>query len=145
LFASSALVCSVSTNLCLLVGCSISIIWSACAGWILGEGRSRRACMVVCLREQRYRNIIANMEPSHHIAIMGASHVGSRCSSDHLYYAFRDRHHNGCTSLCHIFGVYLLWPSIRIFDPDYFSRGSQSFRLSANLPQVKQLKIRMSL
>jgi hypothetical protein len=48
LFAAAALavVSAYQVALCLLVGCSgISIVWAACAGWTLSEGRLQAVCL----------------------------------------------------------------------------------------------------
>jgi hypothetical protein len=128
LVASGALVfvAAYQINLCLLVGCSgISIIWSACAGWILSEGR-RRACM---LGDSGSSATEASSSPwNRHITLLVWERV--MLAADVLviiYYAYASEAITTVAHLCAILmGFLLSLASIRIFDPDYFGRGSQN-------------------
>jgi hypothetical protein len=126
LVASGALVfvAAYQINLCLFVGCSgISIIWCAIAGWILGEGR-RRACMpggsesraMEASPWNRYISLLVWER------VMLAANVIVI-----IYYACVTEAITTVAHLCAILmGVLLSLASIRIFDPDYFGRGSQT-------------------
>jgi hypothetical protein len=128
LVASGALVfvAAYQINLCLLVGCSgISIIWSACAGWIFSEGR-RRACM---LGDSGTSATEASSSPwNRHITLL----VWERfmLAFDILviiYYACVTEPITTVAHLCAILmGFLLSLASIRMFDPQYFDRGSQN-------------------
>jgi hypothetical protein len=128
LVASSALVfvAAYQINLCLLVGCSgISIIWSACAGWTLSEGR-RRACM---LEDSGSSAVEASSSRwGRHITLL----VWERfmLAADLLaiiYYACVTEAITTVAHLCAILmGFLLSLASIRIFDPDYFGLGSNN-------------------
>jgi hypothetical protein len=127
LVASGALVfvAAYQINLCLLVGCSgISIIWSACAGWIFSEGR-RRACM---LRDSESSATEASLSSpwNRHVTLLVWERV--MLAADVLviiYYACVTEAITTVAHLCAIMmGFLLSLASIRIFDPDYFGRGS---------------------
>jgi hypothetical protein len=129
LVASGALVfvAAYQINLCLLVGCSgISIIWSACAGWIFSEGR-RRACM---LRDSESSATEASLSSpwNRHVTLLVWERV--MLAADVLviiYYACVTEAITTVAHLCAIMmGFLLSLASIRIFDPDYFGRGSQN-------------------
>jgi hypothetical protein len=133
LVASGALVfvAAYQINLCLLVGCSgISIIWSACVGWIFSEGR-RRACMLGGSGSNATEASSSSPPRNRHITLL----VWERAilTADVLaiiYYACATEAITTIAHLCAILmGFLLSLASIRIFDPDYFGRGSQN-RLS---------------
>jgi hypothetical protein len=129
LVASGALVfvAAYQINLCLIVGCSgISIIWSACAGWILGEGR-RRACMLGVYGSSATET--SSSPWNRHITLLVWERV--MLAADVLviiYYACVTEAITTVAHLCAILmGFLLSLASIRIFDPDYFGRrGSQN-------------------
>jgi hypothetical protein len=133
LVASGALVfvAAYQINLCLLVGCSgISIIWSACAGWIFSEGR-RRACILGDSESsvtEASSSSSASSPWNRHIPLLVCEQV--ILAADGLaiiYYGCVTEAITTIAHLCAILMGYLLsLASIRIFDPDYFGHGSQS-------------------
>jgi hypothetical protein len=131
LVASGALVfvAAYQINLCLVVGCSgISIIWCAIAGWILGEGR-RRACMPGDSGTSSALSTEASPSPwNRHISLLVWERV--MLATDILAIIYYARVTEAITTVAHLcailMGFLLSLASIRIFDPDYFGRGSQS-------------------
>jgi hypothetical protein len=126
LFAACALVfvAAYQIILCLIVGCSgISIIWCACAGWILNEGR-RRSCM----GDSGSNVSEASSRWNHHITLLLWERV--MLAADVVVIIYYGYVAEAITTVAHIcailMGFLLSMASIRIFDPEYFGRSSQN-------------------